>query len=198
MRFRKALRWLKACVVAGVLVLLFLLLMPLLDTIHEGIADRRPKPLDERRAATIRAVAVALHWYCLDHGSFPQDPRGSEYALYRLGKRFVMNADEFDRHGGYVSPWTYDDDRAVVIHSLYDYLNEPMEFLPHDDEPIIVLAEKLTALPCTIRYVDNTCAVKEVKIPQDWKGESLVGVRESSLRGLPMRTIMRMSVPHGT
>ena len=115
-----------------VLVLLVAMLLPAVQQVGS-----RPIPQVYRN---MRQIVIALATYEAKHGAFPHDPRGAEYALYRLSAE--LPASVFDgyprRQPRAEARWDHTQGR--LEQSDFEYLNPPR--LQGSPSHWVLLAEK--------------------------------------------------------
>lgn len=98
----------------------------LLSLISCAERDRRPSDAWRR----FRQCLLALENYRHDHGVFPVDQRGPNYALYKI--KPYASEELFSREGN--SHW--DDEQQTIVGVEYVYAN--LE-LPNLERPVVVL-----------------------------------------------------------
>ena len=88
------------------------------------------------------AILSGLSIYAADHGSFPYDERGSQFALYKL-QQYGVPASTFESEANRERrmPAFYDHELGALVGSDFVYLNEPG--ITHEkDAQRVVICEK--------------------------------------------------------
>ena len=146
----------------------------------EGYLARRPREFtfEERVWGGFHSLTLRLLVYYRDHGAFPYDPRGAEYALYNLPPA--------GPHPWSMAPFHYDDVHQKVVDMKYDYANPPPEELSSGSAETIVLAYKLPPHEGDrIYYFTSHGNEYQVKLPVGFadRHSTVVGLTHEELVG---------------
>lgn len=139
--------------------------------------------LNDEDASDLWWIYARLLRYEQQHGSFPYDPRGPEYALFKLREDLLFSPPRKAR-----DPLKWDVERGKVMDLKYDYLND--ERLTRTDlerEPVVILSEKAGGcLVCPIMYLAPSDRRRLVSIPRDRLSDS------GSLTGLSVPEVAEL------
>lgn len=147
------------------------------DVLGEGCARRAHNLSYEHRIGnTLQQLLISCALYEHEHGVYPYDPRGAEYALYNLYDIFSQ-AKEYLRERGVV-PFRWNHKEEEVYGSIVWYLNPKLECKIKGDT--VMFATKTRINTSGVYVISADATVARVN-PRNESTENLVGVRLKDL-----------------
>jgi len=117
--------------------------------------------IDKSPSLTIEVFTLSLGSYLCDHGCFPSDPHGAEYALYQL--RANMQTDDFCERC--IPPFTFNHKNRTVENMKLCYANMGATPFVLDEGQSLLIAMLMTPDDDGRYYcVDSNLVIYAVKL----------------------------------
>lgn len=141
-----------------------------------GVNCQNDRPFER----TLIPLASALGGYAVTNKGFPLDPRGEDYALYRI--REVMQTDSFCEQC--TPPFLWDHSNKKVYKSKVLYYNKEVILLParESDRQIVIISKGVDGRGVAYAIDNGLTAYCLRPVNNGFRGENYIGRRLVDVR----------------